>query len=136
MSDQTYHCNCQAVSFALSEPVTDLYVCHCSICRMSNGSANKPVAIVANNSFRWLKGQALIKTWQKPGHDWITCFCSHCGTPLPGKNSPSTMFIPAALITQGNPNLVIKHHIWVGSKASWEVIGDKGKQHQNAFTAE
>jgi hypothetical protein len=43
------------------------------------------------------------------------------------------MFVPAGLITEGGENLRVAHHIWVGSKAVWDEIGDTGKQHAEAF---
>jgi len=39
------------------------------------------------------------------------------------------MYIPVGLLDSGYEELVVKHHIFVGSKASWEVIQDEGKQH-------
>jgi len=43
------------------------------------------------------------------------------------------MFVPAGLITLGGDELKIAHHIWVDSKANWDEIGDKGKQHPFEF---
>jgi hypothetical protein len=43
------------------------------------------------------------------------------------------MFVPAGLITDGGDSLKVKHHIWVDSKAVWDVIGDSGRQHREAF---
>jgi len=33
----------------------------------------------------------------------------------------------------GAERLKVAHHIYVGSKANWEEIGDSGKQHFGAF---
>jgi hypothetical protein len=56
-----------------------------------------------------------------------------CGSPVPGLNDESRMFVPAGLITDGGDSLKVKHHIWVDSKAVWDVIGDSGRQHREAF---
>lgn len=132
-SKVTGSCNCGAVTFSINEPVTDVYVCHCSICRKSTGGTGIAVTVVENSSFTWLSGQADICCWNKPNHDWLKQFCQQCGSPLPGANDPDRTFIPVGLLDTGCETLSVKHHIWVDSKANWEVIGDDGKQHPRAF---
>jgi hypothetical protein len=46
------------------------------------------------------------------------------------------MFIPVGLLVSGGDNLRVAQHIWVGSKASWELIGDNGIQHLEGYRAE
>jgi len=128
-------CNCGAVRFEVDAEPRDVYVCHCSICRRSTGSSGIAVVIVPKDKFHWIAGQEHIVTWQKPGADWHTWFCSTCGSTLPGENNATTMFIPAGLITSGGETLRVAHHVWVGSKAAWDEIGDAGKQHEEGFRA-
>ena len=127
------NCNCGAVSFELSQSVKDVYICHCSICRRSTGSSGIAVTVVKNEHFQWLSGIELIKTWQKPNHDWQSSFCTECGSPLPGKNDEEQMYVPVSLLNEGEENLKVVHHLFVGSKAAWHVIGDKGVQHEAAY---
>ena len=126
-------CNCGAVSFEITIDVSDIYVCHCSICRKSTGSGGMAVVVVGNEDFRWRQGQEFVAIWQKPGHDWKTSFCQCCGSTLPGANDDSRMYVPAGLISEGGEKLKVSHHIWVGSKADWEIIGDSGKQHATSL---
>lgn len=91
------------------------------------------VVVVPNDGFRWMRGQEHIATWTKPGTSWQTWFCGVCGSPVPGKNDPTRMFVPAGSLTQGGEALRVLHHLWVGSKAAWDEIGDDGKQHTEAF---
>jgi len=128
------NCNCGKVAFEITNSITDVYFCHCSICRRNTGSNGIAVVVTDNSNFRWLKGSESIKTWTKPGHDWHTSFCSECGSSLPGKNDDTRMYIPAGLLPNDNHTLKVTHHIWVNSKASWDEIGDKGKQHLAAIT--
>ncbi|WP_318837944.1 GFA family protein [Neiella holothuriorum] len=128
-------CNCGAVSFELTgkaSEVTDVYICHCSICRKSTGSGGIAVMVIATPDFSWLTGQTAIKSWRKPGHDWHTHFCQTCGSPLPGADSEKAMYVPVGLLDEQD-RLKVAHHIWVDSKAGWELIGDNGKQHPQAF---
>ena len=126
-------CNCGAVQFSIDAPLSGVYVCHCSICRRSTGSNGIAVVVVNNDHFRWVDGQERIATWKKPDANWQTWFCSVCGSPVPGENDATRMFVPAGAITQGGDELRVIHHIWVGSKAPWDVIGDSGQQHAEAF---
>ena len=117
-------CNCGLVQFQVNSKVKDVYICHCSICRKSTGSSGIAVTVVPNELFEWTSGQEHINTWLKPNHDWETSFCTTCGSPLPGKNDDSSTYIPVSLIDEGGESLKIKKHIFVDSKASWEVIAN------------
>ncbi|MCF6302964.1 MAG: GFA family protein [Devosiaceae bacterium] len=126
-------CNCGAVAFEISTQLTQIFVCHCSICRKSTGGNGIPVVVINNDDFVWLRGEDNIATWKKPDMDWQGWFCPTCGSPLPGANDEKRTFVPVGLITKGAENLKVAHHIWVDSKAKWDQIGDSGKQHRNAF---
>jgi hypothetical protein len=93
------------------------------------------VVLVPNDGLRWLRGQDRIATWKKPDADWQKWFCSICGSPVPGQNDATTIFVPAGSLTQGGDALKVIHHIWVGSKAPWDEIGDAGRQHPEGFRA-
>ena len=128
-------CNCGAVKYEVDVDLADIFVCHCSICRRATGANGIAVALVPLDRFRWLAGEEQIATWRKPGADWQCWFCRVCGSPLPGLNDATRMFVPAGSITQGGEALRVAHHIWVGSKAAWDEIGDGGRQHADAFQA-
>jgi hypothetical protein len=128
-------CNCGAVAFEIDAELSDVFMCHCSICRRATGSSAIAVVLVENKAFRWLQGEDQVATWKKPGADWQCWFCRVCGSPLPGANDKSRTFIPAGLLSSGGEHLKVAHHIWVGSKAVWDEIADAGKQHPEAFKA-
>lgn len=126
-------CNCGSVAFEISSDLSGVFVCHCSICRRSTGSNGIAVVIVNSDAFRWIRGEELITCWKKPDADWQTWFCRTCGSPVPGINDESRMFVPAGTISEGGESLRVIHHIWVDSKAVWDEIGDAGRQHLKAF---
>lgn len=128
-------CTCGAVAFEINADISDVFVCHCSICRRFTGSNGIAVIVIDNSLFRWLRGEDQIATWKKPDADWQGWFCRTCGSPLPGANDPARTFVPAGLISDGGESLKVAHHIWVGSKAAWDEIGGSGKQHGEAFKA-
>ena len=126
-------CNCGEVAFSIDCDVSDVFVCHCSICRKATGSNGIAVIVVGNEAFEWQRGLEHIATWRKPVGDWQTSFCKQCGSTLPGINSPKTMYVPAGLLTEGAEHFRVAHHVFVGSRAAWDVIGDDGEQHIEAF---
>lgn len=126
-------CNCGAISFKIDADLSDVFVCHCSICRRATGSNGIAVVVVENDVFEWTGGEDLITSWKKPGADWEIWFCQRCGSPVPGVNDESRMFVPAGLISDGGENLKVAHHIWVSSKAVWDEPGDRGRRHPEAF---
>ena len=128
-------CNCGAVAFEIDADLSQVFVCHCSICRKATGANGIAVVMVDNAAFRWLRGEDQITTWKKPDADWQGWFCRNCGSPLPGANDAARMFVPAGLIAEGGEHLRVAHHIWVGSKAVWDEIGDDGRQHVEAYKA-
>jgi len=129
-------CNCGGVEFAAGSDVSDVFLCHCSICRASTGSGAIAVVIVQTSDFHWSKGQNLITYWSKPSHDWHTNFCRICGSSMPGKNDDIQTYIPVGSLTSGHEKLKVAHHLYVESKAIWEVIGDSGVQHPEGYRSD
>ena len=126
-------CNCGEVSYRVEEEISDVFVCHCSICCKSTGSGGIAVALVKAENFEWLSGQDNIVKWSKPDHDWHTFFCKVCGSTLAGPNDDTQMYIPVGTLTSGHDNLTVVHHFYTNYKGSWEEIGDNGKQHPEGF---
>lgn len=126
-------CNCGNVRFEITADLSGVNICHCSICRRATGSNGVAVIVVDNNDFQWTGGKKFITSWKKPDADWQMWFCSECGSPVPGVNDESRMFVPAGLINDGGESLTVTHHIWVNSRATWDEIGDDGRRHAEAF---
>ena len=130
-------CNCGAVAFEfeLNADLPGVIICHCSICRRATGSNGIAVLVVNNADFRWLGGEDQVASWKKPDGDWEMWFCRTCGSPVPGTNNARTLFVPAGLVSDGGGDLEVIHHVYVDSKATWDEIGDSGRQHRDAFEA-
>uniref|UniRef100_UPI0018DCD358 GFA family protein n=1 Tax=Gilvimarinus agarilyticus TaxID=679259 RepID=UPI0018DCD358 len=92
------------------------------------------VCIASKDDFNWLQGEGKIRQWSKPGHDWQTSFCEVCSSPVPGENDENNMYIPASLLTSDDSTLRITHHLYIGSKASWEEIAGGAKQHVAGYS--
>ncbi|HEY8521939.1 MAG TPA: GFA family protein [Gammaproteobacteria bacterium] len=87
-------CNCGAVAFEPTADPSGVFVCHCSICRRFTGSNGVAVVVVANDAFRWLRGEEHIATWKKPDGDWQAWFCRMCRS-APPKRTGMVEVLPA-----------------------------------------
>ena len=65
-------CNCGSVAFEIDSDFSEVFICHCSICRKSTGSNGVAVVVVDNDVFRWMRGNNMITTWKKPDAEWHT----------------------------------------------------------------
>jgi hypothetical protein len=123
----TGRCLCGAVRFAIREKLPPVGFCHCSQCRRASGVASNAILNVRNDRFVWLSGQDNLQSWSTPT-GWTNVFCKTCGSPAPHPvPGGQRMFVPAGAL-DGDPDLKIAGHIFVGSKPRWAVIGDDAPQ--------
>ena len=116
-------CLCGGIRFAVSEPVAGIVLCHCSLCRKSNGTGGLATIPVPPERFRWIAGEDLVAIYERPSGYGVS-FCRVCGSPAPDSNRARTRYaIPAGLF-DGDPPLAVVEHIFVGSKAQWVKIAD------------
>ena len=124
-------CLCGLVEFEVEGKLPRLYQCHCSLCRKQGGSSSNSATIVNAENFRWLSSQEHISSWVKDT-GYRSDFCSKCGSPVPNplRNSPY-YWVPVGLLDD-DQQLELAAHLFVGSKAPWDVIAPKGKQYETA----
>jgi len=122
-------CLCGLIEFEVLGVAPKLYQCHCSLCRKQGGASSNTAAIVAQEQFRWLSGQEHISSWVKDT-GFRSDFCSNCGSPVPNPlGSTPCYWVPAGLFEE-DVQLKISAHLFVGSKASWDVIASPGTQYE------
>ena len=91
-------CLCAAVRFCIAVEPRFFYRCHCSLCRKQTGVGHNLATLVKADEFRWLAGQALISSWQKPS-GYRNDFCSSCGSTVPNPLRQTPYFwIPLGLL--------------------------------------
>ncbi|RDE24165.1 GFA family protein [Motiliproteus coralliicola] len=113
-------CNCGSISFSISGRLPAMYQCHCSLCRRQSGAGSNAATIVAQDVFRWNRGQESIKQWQKAS-GFSAHFCSNCGSPVPNPLGDRYMWIPVGLLDEadrGGTRIVAQ--LWLDSKAHWD----------------
>ena len=124
-------CLCGIVEFEVVGTAPRLYQCHCSLCRKQGGSASNAATIVSAENLRWLSGREHISSWVKDT-GFRSDFCSKCGSPLPNPlRSTPYYWVPIGLLDNEQP-LEIAAHLFVGSKAPWDVIAPLGTHYETA----
>ena len=127
-------CLCGGIRFEYARAVTQVGMCHCSLCRKVSGAASNAVVVVPETDFTWVSGADLRQTFVKPG-GWQTTFCRRCGSPLPQSlRGAAAYWVPAGLLDD-DPGLRIGGHIFVGSKAPWDEIAGGAPQFEAGVPA-
>lgn len=70
--------------------------------------------------FEWLTGEQLLTTYTG-AHGAGLMFCSSCGSTLCGIVDGEVHGVTLGCVN-GNPEVAIERHIFVDSKASWEIL--------------
>lgn len=118
-------CLCGAARYTVADEFRYAYICHCSQCRRTTGSAFKPFGGIERAKLKVTQGQIRIYG------DVMThnAHCRTCASLLYSIVQEGTM----AHVTYGTldepPSLAPQAHIFVASKAPWDVIGDTLPQH-------
>lgn len=117
-------CACGGVRYVIEGDLAPIQLCHCSICRKSNGSAfaaNMPIPAAA---FRLTSGEELLREFESsPGKR--RTFCETCGSPIHSRADafPETLRIRAGSLdapVEARPAF----HFFTASKADWWEITD------------
>ncbi len=115
-------CFCGAITYEVSGKLRDARSCHCSRCRKAFSSQASAYALVNADEFKWLTGEDLLTSYVGRQGFGLQ-FCSKCGSTLCGLFGGTVQGVTLGCIN-GNPDVEIGQHIFVGSKATWEVIPD------------
>ncbi|MEM9599814.1 MAG: GFA family protein [Pseudomonadota bacterium] len=116
----TGECFCGSITYAISGEIRDARSCHCSRCRKAFSSQASAYAVVNNDDFEWTSGEDLLTTYVGQ-HGFGLQFCSKCGSTLSGIFEGHIHGITLGCLNE-DPDIGIDYHIYVGSKASWDII--------------
>ncbi len=116
----TGECFCGSIRYQVEGALRDARSCHCSRCRKAFSAQASAYALVEASEFRWLQGAELLTTYAtQPGFGLQ--FCSRCGSTLCGIHNGVVHGITLGCLNE-DPQIEIGYHIFVGSKAAWELL--------------
>lgn len=114
-------CLCEGVRYALTPPLRDVMVCHCSLCRRTHGGA-APYTSVPRARFRLVSDETL--RWYRDANGRDRGFCDRCGASLFwSAEGSASISVSAGTLSEG-AGLTTSGHIFVVSADDWEVLPD------------
>jgi len=126
----TGECFCGEVKYNFDGVLQDARSCHCSRCRKAFSSQASAYALIDANNFNWVSGEKLLTSYVGM-HGFGLQFCSKCGSTLCGVFNGIVHGVTLGCVN-GDPEIELGRHIFVGSKASWETIaGDVPQYTEN-----
>ena len=124
-------CFCGAVTYKIEGTLHDARSCHCSMCRKAFSGQASAYALVNSNEFTWVSGENLLTKYKSNSGAGLQ-FCSSCGSTLCGTYKDKVHGVTLGCV-EGEPNIKIEKHIFVGSKASWEIIPEGVPHYRNGM---
>lgn len=113
-------CLCGAVTFQITGPFEWFFLCHCSRCRKSTGSAHASNLFSTVANIEWMSGKDDLRIFRVDGTRFAKTFCTTCGSPLPTPAPDgSRLLVPAGSLdteVEIRPN----GHIFCASRANWD----------------
>jgi len=82
------------------------------------GSQSSAYALLEPKEFSWISGEDQL-SFYKSSEDMGEYFCSKCGSTLGGTYKGDMCWVALGCI-EGDPEIKVEKHIFMGSKASWE----------------
>lgn len=123
-------CLCGAIRFEISSNIDDIVYCHCSQCRKAQGSAFAANGNIKATDFRFVSGEDKLTAYAA-GATLTKYFCRICGSPLISKNSTKPALVRVRIGTiESDITERPGAHVFVGSKAKWDIICDDLPQYQ------
>jgi len=116
----TGECFCGEIKYQVDGKLRDAKSCHCSRCRKAFSSQASAAAFVEPSEFTWLSGESLLSSYVGQ-HGYGLQFCKMCGSTICTIFNGQVMQVTLGCVN-GSPDIEIGQHIYVGSKANWEVI--------------
>jgi len=121
-------CFCGAVTYKIEGKLRDARSCHCSMCRKAFSAQASAYALLEPDEFSWISGEHLLTNYESKSGAGLQ-FCRQCGSTLCGTDQGQIHGVTLGCV-EGDPAIELGMHIFVGSKASWEIIADGVRQYE------
>ncbi len=115
-------CFCGVITYKINGKLRDARSCHCPECRKAFSSQASAYALVNPEEFSWVSGKNMLTSYKSKKGEGLQ-FCSICGSTLCGTFNGVIQGVTLGCVND-DPKIEIGMHIYVGSKAKWEIIPD------------
>ncbi len=117
---RTGRCNCGAVVFEITGPLTGAIYCHCTRCQRRTGTAASANARVDQDAFRVIQGADRLRSWA-PAEGAEKFFCGDCGSAMFSKGTNPWIGVRLGVI-DGDPGIRPGAHQYTAYAAPWEPL--------------
>jgi hypothetical protein len=124
-------CFCGVIGYRIDGALIEPRSCHCSRCRKVFSGSGSAYAEVTAGTFSWARGEPALKIFGDTA-GFAVGFCSHCGSTLCGLFNGTIHGITLGTLN-GDPPLTIEKHLFVASKATWDIIGGDAPRYSGAL---
>lgn len=130
----TGECLCGSIKYQIDGELKDARSCHCSRCRKAFSAQASAYALVEPSAFKWTQGAALLTSYESTPEFGLQ-FCRQCGSTLCGTYNGAVHGVTLGCLNE-DPGIEIGYHIYVGSKADWEVLPAGAKTYVEGLQSE
>ena len=118
----TGSCLCGSVKFEIEGEFKKFFLCHCSRCRKTSGSAHCANLFAPSAKLNWISGEDKISFYRHPETNFARNFCSVCSTLLPLYVEARDIVATPAGCLDTNVDISPQAHIFTDSKGNWDDI--------------
>ena len=95
-------CQCGTVHYTVHAPATELYHCHCSMCRRNHGAGFVTWFAVPYTQFRIVRGSGQLRRFVSSDHG-TRSFCGICGSSLFCESTRHPEYVDIVLANMDSP---------------------------------
>lgn len=118
-------CLCGGVTYVMTAKPLRCRTCHCSRCRKLGSAAHVSWLVTPEDGVRFTRGEDLLASYKVPEARYFrSVFCKVCGSPMPRRDAERGIVVVAMGSFDDDPGVRPGSHIYAGSRAPWDVIGD------------
>lgn len=121
-------CQCGKVRYEVREAATDLYHCHCSMCRKVHGASFATYAVAPKDSVIITRGAESLSRFDS-SHGVSRYFCRACGCQIyidVAASPESRWYTPGTVDGGHHPGAADRErHIYVDSKLPWLTLDNE-----------
>lgn len=118
----TGSCLCGSVKFEIEGEFKKFFLCHCSRCRKTSGSAHCANLFAPSAKLNWISGKEKVSFYRHQDTNFARNFCSVCSTLLPLYVEARDIVATPAGCLDTNVDISPQAHIFTDSKGNWDDI--------------
>lgn len=115
-------CLCGSVKFEIEGEFKKFFLCHCSRCQKTSGSAHCANLFAPGAKLHWISGQDKVSFYRHPETNFARSFCSACSALVPTYVEARDIVITPAGCLDTDVTISPQGHLFTDSKASWDDI--------------